>query len=300
MQGELTSAEGRLRWLLIGHAVLSGVLAISYIAAGDTKTFAFVANSFAKDILFVILSALGAADVRRFGWTALAIAAGYVALVIGQIATLAWGGPDQTLFGLTVAERPLVLGWMVVDLVLIGWFVAWWTGAVRARHGLRFLHPLAFVSLAAIAEVMLEGRREVLTPEQVAGNVDHYLATLDARGKSRVQVALIVLGLWPMVTLRPPLPALAPSTRKAFLRKRFIEDISERRTIRPIRPLLQAMIRTGAQMSYLGYYGDGRSWESIGYTPYEAREPDGRPARKASSPSLFCLTVVMKACHKSG
>ena len=131
---------------------------------------------------------------------------------------------------------------------------------------------------------MIEGRREVLSPEQIAKNVDRYLAELNARGKARVQLALIALAVWPMLTLRPPLPTLAPSTRKRFLEKRFIEDVAARRVFRPLRPIVQVMIRTGAQMSYLGYYGDRRSWHSIGYTPYQDRRPDGRAATPNDPP----------------
>jgi choline dehydrogenase-like flavoprotein len=139
----------------------------------------------------------------------------------------------------------------------------------------------------------------VLTPEQIAKNVDSYLATLNARGKARVQLALVALGVWPMLTLRPPLPALAPETRKRFLQKRFIEDVETGRTFRPLRSLVQVMIRTGAQMSYLGYYGDRRSWPSIGYTPYQHRLPDGRAARPSDppEPALRTLSVPLRDGH---
>ena len=90
-----------------------------------------------------------------------------------------------------------------------------------------------------------------------------------------MQAGLIVLGLWPLLTARPPLPVLDPESRRKFLRKRFVEEIAERRVLRPLRPFVQALIRTGSQMSYLGYYGDRRSWDSIGYTTYPsaARRP---------------------------
>ncbi len=293
MPGALTSSERRLRGLLIGHAILSALLACGYVASGDTGTFAFIANSFAKDLLFVALSVLGAADVRRFGWTALVITGGYVALVIGEIATLVWGGaPEQHVLGIDVSATVVLGGWMAIDIVLAVWFAAWWAAAVRARHGLRYLHPFAFVGLMSLAEVMIEGRREVLSPEQIAKNVDRYLATLNARGKTRVQLALVALTAWPILTLRPPLPVLSPSTRKRFLEKRFIEDVAARRVFQPLRPMVQAMIRTGAQMSYLGYYGDRRSWPSIGYTPYQERHPDGLAAPLTDPPDPVLRTLA--------
>ena len=275
----MSTAERWLRGVLIAHAVWSALLAVGYIVQGDTHTFAFIPNSFAKDVLFVILSAVAAADVRRFGAIALVIAAGYVALVIGQIAVLAIGGAepiDVPLVGELSATAALV-GWMVIDLVLAAAFAWLWVAAAKAAYRLRYLDPLAFLTLAALAEVLIEGENEVIPPREVARNVDGYLADLDSTGKGRVRMALIVLGLWPLLTARPPLATLAPDTRKAFLKKRFVDEIAERRVWAPMRPAVQALIRTGSQMSYLGYYGDRRSWDSIGYTTYEHRPGARRP-----------------------
>jgi choline dehydrogenase-like flavoprotein len=268
----LTRAERRLRGLFVGHAILSVSLAFTYLASGDTHPATFIANSFAKDLLFVAVSVLGAADVRRRGWMALVVAGGYVALVIGQIVTLAWGGVRaQDLLGVRVSGTAFLLGWMAIDLVLAVWFSAWWVAAVRGASGLRYLHPVAFLGLVALAEVMIEGKHEVVPPRAVALRVDGYLANLRARGKWRVHAALAALCLWPLLTLRPPLPALGASVRKRFLQKRFVDEVAERRTFAPVRPLVEAMIRTGAQMSYLGYYGDPAGADAVGYVPFSAR-----------------------------
>jgi choline dehydrogenase-like flavoprotein len=291
--GELTSAERRLRVLLILHAVWSFILAVGYIVDGDTATAAFIPNSFAKDILFVAISVLGAADVQRRGWAALIVSAGYLALVLGQIATLALGGAHGAdLLGVHVSGTAFLLGWMAIDLGLAALFGAWWASAVRSACNLRYLHPVAFLGLSALAEVLVEGRGETIPPDDVAHNVDRYLATLKATSKWRVHAALIALCLWPLLTLRPPLPVLAPATRKRYLQRRLIEEVAERRTLAPIRPLVEAMIRTGAQMSYLGYYGDRRTWPAIGYVPFASRR-NGRPPRPSDPPEppLRCLTV---------
>jgi choline dehydrogenase-like flavoprotein len=52
------------------------------------------------------------------------------------------------------------------------------------------------------------------------------------------------------------------------------------------------MIRVASQMTYLGYYGDSRSWPSIGYTTYRAR-PGGRAPAIADlpDPALHSLTT---------
>jgi choline dehydrogenase-like flavoprotein len=293
VQGALSTPERWLRGVLIGHAILSALLAVGYIVDGDTRTIVGMPNSFAKDALFVMLSVVAAADVRRFGGLALVISGGYVALVLGEIATLVWGGApgmDVPVIG-DVSATAVLLAWMGIDVVLAVLFAWLWLRASRAAHGLRYLNPLAFLTLAAVAEVLIEGEREIIEPRQVARNVDSYLADLDSSSKSRVQLALIVLGLWPLLTARPPLPVLAPDTRRKFLQKRFVEEISERRVLRPLRPFVQALIRTGSQMSYLGYYGDRRSWDSIGYTTYPSRK-DGRPPLPddAIEPALKPLT----------
>jgi glycine/D-amino acid oxidase-like deaminating enzyme len=296
----VSSAERRLRVLLIVHAIWSAALAIGYLVGGDTATLGFIPNSFAKDTLFAALSAIGAADIRRFGGMALAIALAYVALVVGQIVTLAVGGaPGQDVLGIVhVSGTVALLVWMAADVLLAVLFTWWWIAAVRSRHNLRYLHPIAYLALVALAEVLVEGRREAVTPAQVAHNVDTYLADLKASGKSQVQIALVALGIWPLLTLRPPLPLLSPESRKTFLQKRFIDEISERRTFRPLRKYVEAMIRTGAQMSYLGYYGDRRSWHAIGYTPFAGRHGGRRPKpTDPPEPPLRTLGVVPRGAR---
>ena len=290
----LSTAERWLRGVLIAHAIWSAVLAIGYVVQGDSANFAFIPNSFAKDVLFVIVSAIAAADVRRFGALALVIAAGYVALVIGQIAVLAMGGADPVdvpLLG-EISATAALLGWMAIDLVLAVAFAWLWLAAAKAAHRLRYLDPLAFHTLTALAEVLIEGEQEAVPPREVARNVDGYLADLESSGKGRVKAALIVLGLWPLLTARPPLPLLAADTRKAFLKKRFVDEVVERRVWQLLRPVLQILIRTGSQMSYLGYYGDRRSWALVGYTTYPDR-PGGRPPQPSDAiapPPLRTLT----------
>ena len=280
-------AERRLQLLFAGHAVVSAAFACLYLAGGDTGTLGAIPNSFAKDAVFVALSVLGAADVRRRGWLALVLALAYLALVAGQAATLLWGGaPDLDVLGLHVSATAALLAWMAIDLALAAWFAAWWAAAVRARKGLRHLHPAGFLALAAVADVTLEGDG-LLTPEQVARNVDGYLADLNARGKGRVQLALLAVALWPLLTLRPPLPALDHEARRRFLERRFTAT----RLPRPLRPLLQAAVRTATQMSYLGYYGDRRTWASIGYTPY-AERPGATPPPAPAPPRLRSLPAA--------
>ena len=101
-----------------------------------------------------------------------------------------------------------------------------------AAHGLRYLHPVAFLTLAALAEVLIEGEREVLSPDEVARNVDRYLADLEPPARRASRSRLAVLGVWPLLTARPPLPLLAPETRKRFLEKRSRGEAGEGAAVR--------------------------------------------------------------------
>jgi choline dehydrogenase-like flavoprotein len=275
--------------VLGAHAVLSAVLAIGYVVGGDTGVVWSLPNSFAKDVLFTILSALGAADVRRRGWTALVIAAGYAALVGGQVATLAWGGAPATTLPLAgeIAATGLLLGWMAIDIVFAIAFAALWFAAVRAGWALRYLSPVAFTGLVALADVLIEGQREVVPPEEVARNVDRYLDTLQARGKGRVHLAL---------TAMAPVAVLGPEARREFLERRFVMEIPRWRFIRRY---FQVLIRTASQMAYLGYYGDQRSWRSIGYIPYRhrlgGRAPEPADQRR---PALRTLGAAPPGGHR--
>jgi choline dehydrogenase-like flavoprotein len=291
----LTGPERTLRFWLLAHAAWSAALAISYLASDDTASFGFIPNSFSKDVLFVALSLLPAWNMRRLGWLTLALVAGYVGLVIGQGITLFWGGSPEK-FGLNATLA--MLGWMAIDIGLIVLFTWLWWRAQKARWGLRYLNPVAFASLKALGEVLIEGEREVVPPRDIARNVDDYLARLEARGKAKVQLGLSALALWPLATAKPPLPVLHPVVRRKFLERRFIGEVAKRRTIEPIRRIRQAAIRLGSQMTYLGYYGDRRSWPAIGYTPYRARAGGRAPAPDdAPEPPLRSLTTPPRSAR---
>jgi choline dehydrogenase-like flavoprotein len=277
----LTREERRLRGLLWAHAGLSVAFAVLYAATGDTSSLGFIPNSMAKDGLFAVLSIMGAADVRRRAWTAPVLVLAYVLLVAGQVATLVHGGaPDQVVLGVHVSATLALLAWMAVDLVLIAWFGAWWWSAIKAREGLRFLNPIAYLGLASLAEVLVAGPGEPLRPREVARNVDRFLARLEPGGREQVRLGLTVLALLPPWL---PLSLRAPAARERWLRSHLIEDVSARRIPAPLRPAIQALIRVGSQMSYLGLYGDRRSWASVGFVPY-AERPGGRPPRAGDHP----------------
>jgi choline dehydrogenase-like flavoprotein len=164
--------------------------------------------------------------------------------------------------------------------------------AARARYDLRYLPPAAFRALMALAEVLvLEGEPEI-APAEVAGRVDHYLAGFAARGKWKIRLALWALAYYPLATGRPPFHLMPPEARLRFVRRRFVDDVAYRLVPEWLRRLRQSLIRAAQQMCFLGYYGDPRAAEQVGYTPY-SRRPRAIPIPPRDDPRrlpLRCLT----------
>jgi choline dehydrogenase-like flavoprotein len=147
----------------------------------------------------------------------------------------------------------------------------------------------AFKALAALAEVVTDPER--LAPEEVAGNVDRYMGTFRAQRKWVVKVALFGLWLYPLRFLKPTFSRMKPDARREFVEKRFIRDIVYRR-VHFARRLIQAMFRLSSQMAYLGYYGDPRTFDSVGYRPFSERERFDEELRKVPEtlPRLDCVS----------
>ena len=221
--GALTRDERKYRNRLWFHAALSLAFLISYTTRGTTE-LGYIPNSVGKDALFVVISVIAALHVRRHGWLVIVIALGYAGLILGQLITLlAWRSslPQQNILGLFELSPTIVLlGWATVDVLLTAWLLRWWFRAERARHELKYLHPLAFLSLASLAEVLIKGEKEALSPLQIAHNVDGYLSRLKARTKWRIQLALAALF---------PFRALQPPARERVLESIFVIAAGRRR-----------------------------------------------------------------------
>jgi choline dehydrogenase-like flavoprotein len=150
-------------------------------------------------------------------------------------------------------------------------FALFFDPLLRARYGLRYLSLAEFKTLTALAEVLVIGEEERLTPEEIGHNVDRYLATFRAHRKWVVKVALLALYFYPLLKARATFTGMAPEERLDFVKQRFVTDVAERRIIGFWRTLVQAMIRVAQQMVYLGYYGDKRTFASVGYAPFSER-----------------------------
>ena len=78
--------------------------------------------------------------------------------------------------------------------------------AAKARYSLRYLAPHQHRTAMAMAEVLVIGDDELLTPEQVAEGIDDYLASFTAHDKWKSKLALSALTVYPLIRLRPPTP----------------------------------------------------------------------------------------------
>jgi choline dehydrogenase-like flavoprotein len=155
----------------------------------------------------------------------------------------------------------------------------------------RFLPRPALKALAALAEVVVDA--DVLAPQQVARNVDGYMASFRAQRKWVVKVALLGLWLYPLRFLRPPFPMMDRDERRRFVETRFVRDIAFGR-VRFARRLIQAMFRLSQQMAYLGYYSDRRTFASVGYAPFSEREryPEAISAVEPDRPRVISMTAA--------
>ena len=231
--GPLTSPERWLRAVLWAHAALSVLFALSYVVGAftDDLDLRLVVNSTAKDALFVFLSVLAAAHVRRYGWLTLVIAAAYLVLIAAQAILLARGGNGTLgLLGATADGTAFLVAWMVADVLLTVLLVWLYHRAQVARYRLCYLTPYGFVTLVALAEVLVRGEDERVPADEVARNVDGYLSRIPGRGRGRdrIQLALLALTVLPLAFGRPPFPAMAPASRLAFVERRFVRDVAAR------------------------------------------------------------------------
>src|SRR5215203_6039062 len=119
----------------------------------------------------------------------------------------------------------------------------------------------------AMAEVLVIGTDEVLTPEQVAKGIDDYLYSFSAHEKWKSKLALSVLTVYPLFRLRPPFPLMSPERRLCF-----IADVVERRLPNGLRKMLQTLLSAAQQLAIIGYYADPRSAPSTGYVPFTQRK----------------------------
>jgi choline dehydrogenase-like flavoprotein len=275
----LTHQEIRLERVLRALALLFAVLVVGYVLQGllAGAEFPFVANSAAKDALFAVLCVVAASDIRRFSWAVMVVIGGHVLLVAALLAMLIGGdissvdgsfeGPG---IGVPPAETIFFL-WLGLASAVTAGLALLYRSAGRARYRLRYLSQLQHRSVTALAEVLVMGEDEALTPEEIARNVDEYLHSFAARDKWKTKLALTGVTFYPLVRLRAPYPIMSPEKRRRFIERCFVSDVAERRLPGPLRRIVQSMLFAAQQLVFIGYYADPRTAAATGYVPFSRR-----------------------------
>lgn len=277
---ELTAPERRLELALRFFTVFFLAQALLYPVLGlfASAEFPFVANSFAKDGLFAVLCFIAAGDVRRHGWATQLVALGHVLIVVALLMMLAFGNHDSVAntfgapLGTSLSPTLQLLLWAAAAAAVAVVLSLLYRSAIKGRYGLRYLWPHQHNTAMAMAEVLVIGPEEVLTPEQVAKGIDDYLYSFSAHEKWKSKLVLSVLTVYPLFRLRPPFAFMSPETRLAFIERCFIADVVERRLPGKLRRLVQTLLSSTQQLAIIGYYADPRSAPSTGYVPFSKRK----------------------------
>ena len=277
---ELTAQERRLELVLRLFSLLFAAFVIGYLLQGllGPAEFPFVANSVAKDGMFAVLAFIAAGDIRQNGWAGQLVIAGHVLIVASLLFMFLTGNADSVAgtFGAPAdigLPDPTVLLfiWLVLACGVIAVLWLLYRSAARSRYALRYLLPHQHRTAMAMAEVLVIGEDEALTPEEVAAGIDDYLFSFAAQDKWKAKLALSVLTVYPMFRFRPPFALISPARRLEFIERCFIDDVVERRLPGFLRQLVQSMLFATQQLAIIGYYGDPRSAESTGFVPFSKR-----------------------------
>ena len=300
---ERTPQELRLRAFLRILAAAFGLGILGYLLPalfGPFQSFfvnlPFVTNSVVKIGVLALLAFFASGDVRRRRLLTILLIWGHVISIVAMAAVLLWGRTEGAyrIGPWTWTIRGTLLGAMLLDGGIAALLLAFFISADRARYALAFLWPVEFRSLKALAEVSLtgaDGRAPVIDGEDVARNVDEYLARFQGKTKRVARLALVALEFYPILSFRPPLSYLDAATRREFIEKRFYQDVTLRLIPRSLRVLVRALIGMGKQLCYLGYYNDPRTFASIGYVPFSERPTTKERLRESPSPARRPLLV---------
>jgi choline dehydrogenase-like flavoprotein len=310
----LTPQELRLKFYLrllmfiyMGGALLYLLPSITFIP-GFLKPYtfindpAFANNSTIKMGLFALLCFLAAGNTRKARSIIVSI---IVVMLLGVVfgMLLFFFAHNNYLIDMGGQKflpiRQMILFSTIFDAVLNVILIIFYRSAEKARYNLGFLSPMQFRSLSSLAEVVIEGEKELLTPDEIAYNVDRYMSSFNGKSKWTFKLALIGIELYPLCFMKPPSSFLHPQERKKFLVKHFYQDTALRIAPPFLRTLVQLMIRMAKQLCYMGYYNDTRTYESVGYTRFSNRADVEERKKKFPVEARKTLYVMNEADIKS-
>jgi choline dehydrogenase-like flavoprotein len=286
----LNSSERLLRLVLVVFTALFVLGGIAYEIApfldtskGFAQELPFLTNSVVRMATLAMLCAYAAKNLTRnmaligpvVGVQLLGVLVGGAYLIhqyaVDPGATVSLLGGQPRLTSIIWGD----LGHEAVTGLII--FLAYRL-AFRRRHRLEFLWASSFRSLSGSTDVLLADGVPEISSEDVATRVEAFLEDFRAKRRWLYQAALTTLQYAPVLELRPfpllrvnpPLSELDPESRRRFLEYHF-QRLPRQSRIRFIKNLKQIVIRICIQLSYAGYYGDERSFDSIGYQLFTKR-----------------------------
>lgn len=137
-------------------------------------------------------------------------------------------------------------------------------GSGRTSH---FLSARELRTVEAFAEVFIDDPNAVLTPREIARNIDRHLERVESNRTRSLKLLLFLIeyvlprrSLWPF---RPPFSKMNPKDRTQFI-ERVLQDPRNRGPLRDL-----AKIRA---LFLAGYYGDPRVYPSIRFVPVPDRD----------------------------
>lgn len=291
IQEEYTVEEYRLANVLRVLGFIFALAALGYLLpalVGPNKGFfihlPFVTNSTVKVSVLAFLAWQASGNIRRYRGIVPVIIWGHIISILSSLAALAWGLADQTVsytlpfMGALVFPISRVLwGSIALDTVIVILLIVLYRKADKARYRLRYLTPVQFRSLTALAESLIVGKNEIVEPKEIALDADRYLSSFRAKTKWIFKLVLTAMEYYPLLSLRVPLSQMNVADRRKFLENRFYKKTNLLHGI--WRDLVRVMIRISKQLAYLGYYNNPKVYESVGYTPFESR-PDTQAKKK--------------------
>ncbi|MGE0432351.1 MAG: hypothetical protein AB7S36_08835 [Planctomycetota bacterium] len=141
----------------------------------------------------------------------------------------------------------------------------------RGRPRLRYFTRAEYDILTKLTETLIvpPGDNFAIPPKQAAMNVDRYLATMHTPMRLQIRIALHLLNLWTMTSLRLPFRWMSLRARRAWAR-RF-----ERNRGMVVTKLLKLK-----NLVYLNYYGDPGTDVVTGYNLIYDRDPSSKDLRR--------------------
>src|SRR4051794_4571672 len=206
--GWVTRQERVLQLAVIAGAVSFAVEALLYVPdvfRGPAATRPYAINSVAKDVLFFALTAVAAADLKRWSRLIAFVILGHVVIVSLLALALVTGNtgftfpPPRWLADLipaldtTAGARAWI--WLALCTGATIGLIWLYHRALRSRYQLKYLWPIEHDTLAAVAEAILDAPR--IKPTEIASKIDAYWGGLDIGYKTRLRAALWLVQLLP-------------------------------------------------------------------------------------------------------